>query len=230
MGKNYDMIGKTFNRLTVLEYMYTKNHKKYYKCQCICGNVTTVQGICLRNGHTKSCGCIHSETSKKNVYNSLIKHKNEYYVNGDECYFTVMDKNNKIYKVLIDIDDFEKVKNYQWKLTAYGYIRNNKIGYLHRYIMNITDENITVDHIYHDKLDNRKSQLRLCTQKQNNYNKKRKGYIYEGNKFVVRMEINGKTKRFGKYKYEIDAINKRRLLEKKYFGEFAYKYDEIESS
>ena len=223
MAKNYDMIGETFNKLTVLEYMYTKNHKKYYKCKCVCGNETIVQGICLRNGHTKSCGCLHAEASKDNVYKSLIKYKNKYVINNNKCHFTLMDKEGKIHNVLIDIDDLEKVKKHQWKLTQQGYVRNNKVGFLHRYILNVTDEDVTVDHIYHNKLDNRKSQLRLCSQKENNYNKKRKGYIKENNKFVVRMDVEGKTKRFGKYENENDAIKKRELLEKEYFGEYAYK-------
>lgn len=60
------MIGKKFNRLTVLEEtLIRKDRKKVYKCQCDCGNTTYVVGTRLRNGHVKSCGCLISETSKK---------------------------------------------------------------------------------------------------------------------------------------------------------------------
>ena len=70
------MIGKTFYRLTVLEedINYTKSHNlkdrnKYYKCQCSCDNKTiiTVSGHNLRNGSTKSCGCLIKDLNKQNV-------------------------------------------------------------------------------------------------------------------------------------------------------------------
>lgn len=51
------MIGQTFDKLTVLEYTKTENHKAYYLCQCSCGNIIEVRGNNLRTGITSSCGC-----------------------------------------------------------------------------------------------------------------------------------------------------------------------------
>jgi len=62
-----DLIGKKFNRLTVIseadppkEY---KGHKKkaYWLCRCDCGNEFVAFTANLRNGHTKSCGCYKKE-------------------------------------------------------------------------------------------------------------------------------------------------------------------------
>lgn len=55
-----NLIGKRFGKLIVEEYS-GKNEKGYYlwKCRCDCGNYAIVNGKSLRNGHTKSCGCIH---------------------------------------------------------------------------------------------------------------------------------------------------------------------------
>ena len=39
----------------------------WWKCQCTCGNITSVQGSSLKNGHTKSCGCLQSEISRENM-------------------------------------------------------------------------------------------------------------------------------------------------------------------
>ena len=70
----YDEIGKIYGRLKVLEVDldYKEQHKTkvsgyYYKCQCSCENKTiiTVSGINLRNGHTKSCGCLIKEGCNK---------------------------------------------------------------------------------------------------------------------------------------------------------------------
>lgn len=62
-NNNCDMIGKKFNRLTVLEECEerTKDRKKVYKCVCECGNIVNVIGKNLRNGNTKSCGCLKHE-------------------------------------------------------------------------------------------------------------------------------------------------------------------------
>lgn len=55
-----NLVGEKFGKLTVLEYS-GKNDKGYHfwKCKCECGNQVIVNGKSLRNGHTKSCGCIH---------------------------------------------------------------------------------------------------------------------------------------------------------------------------
>ena len=48
-----DLTGKTFGFWTVLEYAGNSR----WKCKCRCGTVANVDGYCLRNGGTKSCGC-----------------------------------------------------------------------------------------------------------------------------------------------------------------------------
>lgn len=61
-GKCYSYldIGSKFGKLTVLEYAHRKrpNGARIYKCQCECGNITYVDVYSLRNGNTKSCGCL----------------------------------------------------------------------------------------------------------------------------------------------------------------------------
>ena len=52
------MIGQKFGKLLVLERAGSDNQRRaLWKCQCDCGNTTTVRGAYLRNGHTISCGC-----------------------------------------------------------------------------------------------------------------------------------------------------------------------------
>ena len=54
-----DMIGKTYNQLTVLEYdCQTPSGQKKFRCQCSCGKFTSVASYDIRKGKTKSCGCL----------------------------------------------------------------------------------------------------------------------------------------------------------------------------
>jgi hypothetical protein len=55
--------GMKFGRLTVLEFAFSKNRLKYWRCQCVCGSLVTVySGSLTRTKHsTKSCGCLKAE-------------------------------------------------------------------------------------------------------------------------------------------------------------------------
>ena len=64
MGKLIDLTGKKFGRLTVIKRSYPNSEDEYpnWLCKCECGNERIVRGDLLRNGHTKSCGCLRKET------------------------------------------------------------------------------------------------------------------------------------------------------------------------
>ena len=107
-------------------------------------------------------------------------------VYGEEenySYFLIKDNIGIRAKVLIDKEDVEKCKRYKWKLSYYGYVINSfhKLR-IHRYIMGLGSYEIdkrVVDHIFHNKHDNRKSQLKICTLSENSNNKlKRSDGIY----------------------------------------------------
>ena len=61
MGKFQDLTGKTFGKLTVINFSQKEGKKIKWKCRCDCGNETVVNGENLVSGHTKSCGCIHKK-------------------------------------------------------------------------------------------------------------------------------------------------------------------------
>lgn len=60
-----NLIGKKFNRLTVIEYDHSAKGHKYYKCQCECGNIHIVNGTNIKTGKVKSCGCLLKEKREK---------------------------------------------------------------------------------------------------------------------------------------------------------------------
>ena len=67
MAKLIDETGHKYTRLTVLYRVENKNNRVRWHCKCDCGNEIDVDGVSLRSGNTKSCGCLQ----KEKVSNSL---------------------------------------------------------------------------------------------------------------------------------------------------------------
>ena len=58
-------IGNRYGRLTVIRYDHTdKRQGAYWLCACDCGCTSVVKGNRLRNGKTKSCGCLKREAQE----------------------------------------------------------------------------------------------------------------------------------------------------------------------
>ena len=66
-----NLAGRVFGRLTVLERDTNKKAKTYWICNCDCGAVRSVWSAHLLRGHTRSCGCLVSETSRELAYKHL---------------------------------------------------------------------------------------------------------------------------------------------------------------
>lgn len=83
-------------------------------------------------------------------------------------------KKGERFKTVFSAEDYELVKPYKWYLaTGYAKTKNqngSSVG-MHRIIMNLNDPFLVVDHINHDKLDNRRENLRVVTRAANNQNR-----------------------------------------------------------
>ena len=57
--------GEVFERLTVLDFSFTKTNgthsERVMRCKCDCGNLVDVRTSNLKSGNTVSCGCYHKE-------------------------------------------------------------------------------------------------------------------------------------------------------------------------
>lgn len=65
MAKLIEMIGKKYNRLTIVSRASNEGSRAAWNCVCDCGNIITLNGKQIRAGHTKSCGCYRKETTAK---------------------------------------------------------------------------------------------------------------------------------------------------------------------
>jgi hypothetical protein len=224
-GLDYSIVGKKFGRLTVLSLDRIDDGMSYWFCKCDCGNIVSVRRNSL-GATTNSCGCYKKELNKTPRKRNLLTFFGEY--------IEVSDESGE--KFIIDYDDEEKIKGKYWTVKN-GYAQSfyeGRSNLLHRVIMN-PPENMVVDHINRNTLDNRKENLRICTDHQNVLNKKisknnKSGYtgVYHNKeRWVSVIFYNGKTIHLGTYKNIEDAISARLDAEEKYFGEYAptEKYD-----
>ena len=92
-----DVIGKKYNRWTVLSFSHSKNYHKFYECQCECGNKSVLDIQSLKSGNSKSCGCLRKETTKgRSITHGMSNSRlNRIYRNmKTRCY----NRNNQNYK------------------------------------------------------------------------------------------------------------------------------------
>lgn len=77
------------------------------------------------------------------------------------------------HRIVIDAGDVLAVHGYHWGLHPAGYAYSSVNGrtiLIHRLLMS-PPEGFLVDHINHDKLDNRRVNLRVCTRSENGQNR-----------------------------------------------------------
>lgn len=231
MGRiSYNLIGQKFYRLTVVDYAMeyvspSGAKKKQWLCRCDCGNMIIVTTSTLISGNTKSCGCLKSEKTiernksnkKYNIYDLSREFGIGYTSNNMEFFF--------------DLEDYDKIKDYCWHIVK-GYLIANINGHtvsMHRMILNAPNECI-VDHANHNTSDNRKANLRICTNAENNANTKlsvkntsgAKGvYLRKNGKYTAYINKDNKRYWLGTYETikEASDVYDHKALE--FFGEFA---------
>lgn len=141
---------------------------------------------------------------------------------------------NTCKEFFIDEDAYDIVKHFTWsERTSDGFIVSkgkNSGGYLHRLVMGCTSASQLVDHINHDRADNRKSNLRVVTNSQNQMNRTHTSSSTSGvrgvywhkskNKWAVSIQKDKKLYHIGLFDNKEDAVKARQDAELKYFGEY----------
>jgi len=139
---------------------------------------------------------------------------------------------------VVDADDLERLSIYKWCA-----VRRNRTWYaktlrpdgshlsMHRLIAD-APKHLMVDHKDHNGLNNRKHNLRLCNNAQNQYNRlphrggtsKHKGVYLDKqyNKYRAIICHNSKRYHLGRFDNPDDAARAYDKKAKELFGEFAY--------
>lgn len=198
-------------------------------CQCTCGSekLLVAFAINLMRGLTLSCGCVKHERTV-----ARCKKYNKYNLSGD---FGIGIASNCDEEFYFDLEDYEKIYNYCWyKDFSTGYMKTrtveNKWIFLHRFV---TDNKYQlVDHINHNKLDDRKSNLRDATRSVNSLNKAKLlstntsgitgvSFSKKRNRWWAQLCVNNVSMYLGSFINKDDAIRARLKAEAKYYKEFA---------
>lgn len=133
--------------------------------------------------------------------------------------------------VLIDDADLPQVSQHRWHLGKDGYPRTSVGGRsttLHR-LLSRPGEDMLKDHISGDKLDNRRSNLRACTQQENSFNRRRHRNNSSGYKGVTRwkgkwravIHLDGKQRFLGLFTHPLLAAVVYNGAARALYGEFA---------
>uniref|UniRef100_A0A6M3J8K4 Putative HNH endonuclease n=1 Tax=viral metagenome TaxID=1070528 RepID=A0A6M3J8K4_9ZZZZ len=92
-----DLTGKTFGRWFIIGFDHNhwdskgRNQGTWWKCRCNCGTEKVIRGGSLKNGTSKSCGCLLKDVQRKRLqlpkgvagFNALYsKYKNRAFERG----------------------------------------------------------------------------------------------------------------------------------------------------
>lgn len=240
----YILCEKHFNQMDKFQKITdptSREHKipQERRMCCICGalKMASFEGKDYCRKH-------YIQMTRHGKINSTIYDKNEWIDCGDYYECVLKDKNAvEVGRTKIDKEDYDKLKDYKIyrrcndkKNYAYFSIRGtSKKVTVHRFLMGLADTKYSIDqvidHINGDSLDNRKSNLRICTQHENSKNGRKKNktvgvrYIksYNGTnkgKWNAQITSNYKTIFLGYYDTKEEAILARLKKEKEICQEY----------
>ncbi len=183
------------------------------------------------------CKHLHHMQRHNRILERTTRDKNLIIDKKEYCELYLYDKYQNIKAISLFDNKFKsKIQKHKWGASLKGkkyYIKtdicdkygNGKVLYLTNFILGEKD-GYQIDHINGDTLDNRKHNLRFCTQQQNLMNKtEARGISFNKKykKWETYIGVNKKIIRLGYYKDEKQALRIRRKAELKYYGKFAPK-------
>ena len=211
-------LGTKMGRWTVIYEVPRKKGHRYVRCRCECGRERDVNFHNLNRRLTMSCGC-----KKENVYRLLEDGRTMVGVmtGGIEFFF--------------DVEDHPFVKTKTWYPDRHSttrdhvYVADSTGKQLHQYLLK-TPKGFETDHIDLNTLNNRRSNLRICTHQQNQCNQPEQAnntsgvtgvsYYPPRQKYRARIKASQHDIHLGYFYTFEEAVQARNEGIKLMFGEF----------
>ncbi|MDT9719147.1 HNH endonuclease [Paenibacillus sp. ClWae2A] len=171
--------------------------------------------------------------------------KNKFLNHGEYIEVFITRKNGDVHSFFVSVQDYARVNSFtgtwylneskQGRFYVHGNLPRNKSNsksvQLHRWILDPPSD-MCVDHINHDTLDNRRSNLRIATKAQNSQNREGapddntsglKGVSWHkrDKRWRAFIGINRKYKHLGYFNSKEEAAAAYNRAASFYFGEFA---------
>ena len=225
MFNDYIVCEKHYNQLNnygKITDSSPRKHKKVLETCCVCGSpkLATVEGKPYCRKHYMQL-YHHGKLLERTIYDA-----NEYIEHNDYIEIKTFDKNGEYN------GSTKKEKKYA---VISSKTESGKKYFLHRIIMGLKgiryNLDIAVDHINGDSLDNRSSNLRICTQEDNMKNIRKKdhivgvGWLKVNKKWTARIMHNYKNIHIGNYALYEEAVLARITKERELVGEFGANKD-----
>src|SRR5699024_3118270 len=208
--------------------------------------ICVLDGCFKRSYNATLCWLHRRDGNDYTEYIESVKRPlNEYTLVNDEYYEMTVNNCDTVYKISKEDYEFAKAKNWWKDKGNRPYLMAKENGEHLKYHStllkdeirsysleeNVELDKVVVDHANGDSSDNRRSNLRLVTQSENNMNK-----IIQGNNttglagihwhsrdkiWTVYISVDNKRISLGRYYYLRNAVRARVDAEHKYFGEYA---------
>lgn len=229
--KLVDLTDKQFGRWKVIYRVFRDDRVTRWRCKCACGTERDVVAYMLKTGDSTSCGCSAREISQELKTTGDIR----------EIQLT------RGYKATVSAEDYARIIPFKWQVLIQH--KKNVVKYyaqrqepqpegssktvrMHRFILDIRDTKIEVDHRDGNGLNNCRGNIRVCTGSENSANKpKRKGRSqYKGvspagenriKKWQASIRIDGKSIGLGRFHAEEEAAIAYDNAASAAYGEFA---------
>ena len=207
MSKVIDMTGWIMSEHGVLDSRLTVIHRvendsegqAQWLCECSCleHNQLIVRGKNIRNGNTKSCGCLEDEKRGRH-----FKKQNEYRIDGTVVIGKASNTDDEFF---VDLCDFDKIKDISWSVRVHKGVK--EICGWSRELKKTTRMHVILgfknyDHIDRNELNNCRSNLRLATIQEQIWNRNKTGgtssgvvgvcYCKEQKKWAASLNYNKK--------------------------------------
>lgn len=182
-----DITGNTYGNLKVIERAPNRGKQTYWLCECQCENKTrlVVRGGDLKNGHTKSCGCLKKISDIANIEKYNLN--NGHVLHGQS--------NSRLYKIWIDMirrcsnPKCKRYKDYGGKgIKVCAEWENSFESFANWAISNGYSDKLTIDRINNDD-GYCPNNCKWSTYQEQNFNKRNTVHVTYQDKIYTLLEI-----------------------------------------